>query len=184
MTIIFLPVTPPASIQFAEAPSATPPGLATSLLKQQGSLGRRLSIAALRWNGRHFNPGQPAQCTFFVRAIANEVGINLGVSSRPWDSHLRQPLTPGTVSGLAGLDIYRSTRWVTTVGQLQLGDIVFFKNTYVPPWLTPEQAKTGLTHVGIYVGGGTVIHRPTESSPVERVSVYSREFAVALRLGD
>lgn len=45
--------------------------------------------------------------------------------------------------------------------QLQPGDIVFFKNTY----------KVGISHVGIYVGGGQFIHAPNSRSVVSYASL-------------
>lgn len=146
----------------------------------------RLVKVALSWDGRDFRPGQPAQCTFFVRAVAEEAGIPLVVTKQPWDAQFRQPLTLGTVSGLAGPDVYPSgsTQWIESIDQIQPGDIVFLRGTYTPSWLTPEQARLALTHVGIAVGNGQMIHRPTRSAPVNRVAIDRKRFAVALRLGD
>ena len=47
--------------------------------------------------------------------------------------------------------------------QLQPGDLVFFKNTY----------KRGLSHVGIYVGDGLMIHSSTFGQPVRVVPMGS-----------
>ena len=46
---------------------------------------------------------------------------------------------------------YNSGRRVST-GELQPGDMVFFSNTY----------KRGISHAGIYIGGGKFVHAETE----------------------
>jgi cell wall-associated NlpC family hydrolase len=46
---------------------------------------------------------------------------------------------------------------------LQPGDLVFFANTYMP----------GISHVGIYVGGGQQINAPTEGQSVSIQPVFS-----------
>jgi hypothetical protein len=52
----------------------------------------------------------------------------------------------------------------TRVGRdaLQPGDLVFFANTYMP----------GISHVGIYIGGGQQINAPTEGQPVSVQPVF------------
>lgn len=47
--------------------------------------------------------------------------------------------------------------------QLQPGDIVFFQNTY----------KSGISHVGIYVGDGKFIHSPHSGQVVSYADLYS-----------
>lgn len=47
--------------------------------------------------------------------------------------------------------------------QLQPGDVVFFKDTYT----------TGISHVGIYVGGGQFIHAPHSGAVVSYSDLYS-----------
>jgi cell wall-associated NlpC family hydrolase len=49
--------------------------------------------------------------------------------------------------------------------ELQPGDLVFFKNTY----------RRGLSHTGIYIGGGEFIHAENESTGV-RVSDLDSEY--------
>jgi cell wall-associated NlpC family hydrolase len=46
---------------------------------------------------------------------------------------------------------------------LQPGDLVFFANTYMP----------GISHVGIYIGGGLLINAPTEGQVVSVEPVFS-----------
>lgn len=46
--------------------------------------------------------------------------------------------------------------------QLQPGDLVFFANTYMP----------GISHVGIYIGGGQQINAPTDGQLVSVQSVF------------
>jgi cell wall-associated NlpC family hydrolase len=53
--------------------------------------------------------------------------------------------------------------------QLQPGDLVFF---YSP-----------IHHVGLYVGGGTMIHAPHTGTVVQRAAVYWEYFAGAARPG-
>jgi cell wall-associated NlpC family hydrolase len=47
--------------------------------------------------------------------------------------------------------------------QLQPGDLVFFANTYEP----------GISHVGIYIGGGLQINAPTEGQVVSIAPVFT-----------
>jgi cell wall-associated NlpC family hydrolase len=53
------------------------------------------------------------------------------------------------------------------MNQLEPGDIVFFSNTYMP----------GLSHNGIYIGGGKFIHAADESTGVIITSLSSAYWA-------
>src|SRR5207237_298640 len=48
--------------------------------------------------------------------------------------------------------------------QLTLGDLVFFSGTY--PSTTP------ITHVGLYIGGGRMIHAPSENDVIRVMPVF------------
>jgi cell wall-associated NlpC family hydrolase len=75
----------------------------------------------------------------------------------------------------AGINLPRTSKAQATVGApvsrnaLQPGDLVFF---YSP-----------ISHVGIYIGGGKMVHAPTSGSVVKTVSVDAMgQFAGARRL--
>ncbi|HEY0782405.1 MAG TPA: C40 family peptidase [Thermoanaerobaculia bacterium] len=63
-------------------------------------------------------------------------------------------------------------------GELQPGDLVFFRNTY----------KRGISHVGIYVGDGRFIHAAGKRKGVVvgelAKAYYQRRYIGARRLGD
>lgn len=62
---------------------------------------------------------------------------------------------PRTAAAQYGMG--RSVHW----SELQPGDLVFFSNTYT----------SGISHVGIYAGGGSFLHAPNEGSSVSYSSL-------------
>lgn len=109
--------------------------------------------------GKEFRPGQTEQCCNFVREILQRVGCNVGTTSHPSDG--THPVYPGYANSLAGDDIGAEISFA----DLLQGDIIFFKNTY-GDW--PEGT---ITHIGIFVGDNSFIHRSTSLRPVEHVEI-------------
>jgi cell wall-associated NlpC family hydrolase len=75
----------------------------------------------------------------------------------------------------AGIALPHSSRAQSTLGtqvsrsELQAGDLVFF---YTP-----------ISHVGLYIGNGMMVHARTYGSPVAVTSVDQRGFRFGVRLG-
>lgn len=119
----------------------------------------QLKAIALSWVGKEFNPGQQAQCAYFVRHVLEEAGVNLPLTQEPWDGVA--PTYPGTANSFAGSDI------VERVDDLNEGEIglAFFENTYgdYPPGT--------ITHIGFAIKTDGVLYlvdRPTQSAPVRQ----------------
>lgn len=155
-------------------PATTPDTPATHDLRNTTSTatGSRIAAAAQAWVGRDYNPGEPAQCAYFVRQVLADAGVQLAPE-----------VTTATIDGWwTGIGIANSFgadqgQVIRSIDQLQPGDIVMWANTY-GDW--PDGA---ITHVGIYVGAGQIIDRPTASQPVKLRAVTTfPHFAGAVRL--
>lgn len=90
------------------------------------------------WGGE--TPGKGMDCSGFTKYVFQQIGIQL-----PHSAHMQANL--GT--------------FVPT-SQLQLGDLVFFKNTY------QNNFDNQVTHVGIYIGNGMFVQ---ESSAANRIII-------------
>jgi len=132
----------------------------------------QVSAEATRAAGYHYNQGQTAQCAHFVREIYRRAGIELGVTRQPYDAaavgHSRTGA--GFANSLIGEDIGQI---ITDKSQLKPGDIVAWGGTY------GGYSKDVITHVGIYVGDGMVVDRPTADKPVQLRSIDTFEHFVA-----
>jgi hypothetical protein len=122
---------------------------------------KKLLLVAEDWIGKDFKPGQKEQCCYFVRNCLFEAGLKAGVTLKPSDG---LSTGEGYANSLAGDDIGLK---IEKISSLMPGDLVFFKNTY-GNW--PDGT---ITHIGIYVGNGNFVHRPTASRPVEKADLNS-----------
>ena len=114
--------------------------------------------AAKSWVGRMFNPGVPAQCAVFVRTVFEDAGVNLPVTRHADDN---VPTSAALADSFAGDDVGARV----ALGDLQPADIVMFANTY------GDYPAGTITHVGVYVGDGQMVDRPTSSEPVAQRDV-------------
>lgn len=107
--------------------------------------------------GLHYKVGQSARCADYVDNVLGRANWNTK------DTITKQPLDDLRDTGkymanrFAGPDIGEV---ITDPNKLEIGDIVFFRNTY-GSW-----KKGAITHVGIYVGKGMIVDRGTASAPV------------------
>lgn len=134
---------------------------------------------ALSWVGREFRPGVPEMCMGFVRHVLSEAGKNPGVTKEPSDGIAlkAQGVSPATgfflANSLSGDDIGQKISYQ----DLQPGDIVTFHSTY------GNWGPNVITHVGIAVGNGQMVHRPTRSAPVLKAAINLGNFYEGRRLG-
>ncbi|NET37653.1 MAG: hypothetical protein F6K19_37480 [Cyanothece sp. SIO1E1] len=132
----------------------------------------KIAKAALFWVGKEFQPGVQAQCMVFVRQVLTEVGVETAVTKDPIDG-ITEPMNPAMANSI-GTD---QGEFIKRKQQLEPGDIVFFGGTY------GGYAQDDITHVGIYVGNGEMVDRPTASAPVKRRSIDTfPHFMGAIRL--
>lgn len=135
-------------------------------LAQQPQLSAHVTAQALTWKGVNYKPGQTERCADWVRRVLSEAGVNVGVAK-------------GSAGPLMADSFYdadgRLGQVISVKAQLQPGDIVMFKNTYNGP------GRFGITHVGIYVGDGMMLDRPTASRPVQYRRLSTFKFHSGLR---
>ena len=125
----------------------------------------KIAQAAKKWVGKDFHPGQGEQCMAFVRQVLDEADspIRDAVTADPVDNKAHGLGTSFFLaSSLAGRDL---GEMVDKIANLKPGAIVFFDDTY-------GNYPTGtITHVGVFVGNGKMVHRPTKARPVEEVDL-------------
>lgn len=130
----------------------------------------QIAATAMEWVGKDFAPGAREQCAYFVRHVLNEAGLNVGVTRQPIDGYAT---SEGFANSFYGKDLGQI---INDPSALQSGDIVMFLNTY------GDYPAGTVTHVGIYVGDGMMVDRPTASRPVQHRPISMFKFAGALRI--
>ncbi len=130
------------------------------------------------WVGQDFQPGKEEQCANFIRTVFEEAQVYLGVAQRPWDWSLTQGLEQGPEFANSFFSEEVGSI-VTDINLLEPGDIIGFHSTYQGDF--PEGC---ITHVGLYIGDNTMVHRPTQNLPVTLDPLEGRwrdHFSVAVR---
>lgn len=127
----------------------------------------------------------PASSSSAVQAVINLAYSKIG-SPYVWGAEGPNAfdcsgLTSYVFRNAAGVSLPRTSSAQSGYGQtvskanLQPGDLVFFNTS-----------GSGVSHVGIYVGGGNMVHSPTEGSTVHVTSInssyYSSRFVTAKRV--
>ena len=130
-------------------------------------LSNRLVTQAQSWVGREFKPGQSARCADFVRSVAAEIGVQLPITKDPID---KETPNPETANSFFGNDIGQI---ISDPDQLKPGDLVAFGGTY------GGYPASTITHVGIYIGNGQMIDRPTANEPVKQRPISTFKHFVA-----
>lgn len=110
----------------------------------------KLCAKALGWVGREFQPGRSAQCAAWVSACLLSIGYQ-GEGSFDWRPSEWVP-------DYSGADNGRPMGARVGIKELEPGDLLIWGYTYT--------SQTS-THIGIYVGEGRFVHRPTAARPVE-----------------
>lgn len=134
----------------------------------------KVSETAKAWVGNEFRPDVPEQCMGFVRHVLEQAGHPVAddVTRAPVDGLFTGPML---ASSLAGRDLGYPLVGPEDRDQLRPGAILFWRNTY------GDWAVGTITHVGIYIGSGQFVHRPTKARPVELSSLSSGVWSNLLR---
>lgn len=135
--------------------------------RQPRNISSEVAHNALEWAGKSYKPGESFRCQDFVNHVLDQtypdLANRIGTSRNPVDGMESGPLL---ASRFAGSDVSQRV----SLKDAQPGDIVVFTNTFKDE-NGREYPKGTITHVGIYVGDGKMVHRPTSDRSVELTSV-------------
>lgn len=140
--------------------------------------GDRIAAAARGWAGRDYRPGVRERCAEWVRVVLSEASVTpapevTAMSLDGWNE--------GTGPAMANSFGPDQGEAVARVEDLAPGDVVMFLDTY-GDWTAKPGFPGVITHVGIYVGNGQIVDRPTASAPVQLRAVTTFRFGGAVRL--
>jgi cell wall-associated NlpC family hydrolase len=134
------------SALYVDARPATEPSTAEKQAGEQAELGQAMANFALSYVGYPYAAGGNSAYGFDCSGFTQFVYINM----LGWDiGH-----------GVEGQPA--SGYWVDW-GYWMPGDLIVFQNTY----------KAGVSHVGIYIGEGQIVHAENEATGVTISSIYS-----------
>jgi peptidoglycan hydrolase-like protein with peptidoglycan-binding domain len=157
------PSTPSAKPPVQNAPSAPVAQPTPQPAPQpQRDIGMDIADTAKSWAGKSYKPGETERCQDFVNHVLNQTAPGLankiGTTRQAQDG-----LESGEylASRFSGSDVAKKI----PVSEARPGDIVMFKNTY------GNYPAGTITHVGIYVGDGMMVDRPTANAPVKMRSI-------------
>ncbi len=117
---------------------------------------------AKSWVGHRYRASEAEQCANFVRRVAREAGIALPVAERPFDLGLTRELPQGPAFANSFFSVIGGR--LLGFGDLKRGDLVAFRDTY-----EGDFPAGCITHVGIWMGEGTIVDRPTVDGPVREL---------------
>lgn len=126
-------------------------------------IGGEIAQNAREWAGKSFKPGERERCQDFVNSVLNQTSPGLadtiGTTRQAQDG-----MASGVnlASRFSGGDVAKKI----PLSEALPGDIVMFKGTY-----GEYRGTDVITHVGIYVGDGMMVDRPTANEPVKLRSV-------------
>ncbi|GAA5524434.1 hypothetical protein Maes01_00991 [Microbulbifer aestuariivivens] len=162
------------------ASAQTKEGTIAEAVAPMQSMATRVVAKALQWSNQEYRVGTAEQCMNWTREVlVAACGAHFATleTQKPWDGHLLgegDQLLPEHVDSLAADEFGQK---ITSIKDLQPGDLVFLKNTY------GDWAEGVLTHVGIALGDGDYIHRMTSNKGIVKVeAIPSADFDSGIRL--
>lgn len=141
--------------------------LAKGAIASASASGEAVANKAKVWVDKDFKAGVEAQCAVFVRAVLKSAGVNVGVTTKPWDAETGGHNGPAMARSFFGNDMGER---ISNPKDAQPGDIVGFTGTY-----GIYKGTRAISHVGIIVETEPkllMIDRSTMSAPVRKRPVF------------
>lgn len=138
------------------------------VMVSSSAIGATVAEKAKAWAGRDYRPGVKERCAEWIRVVLKEAGIEI-------------PTAVGSAGPLMADSFHapEQGQMILDPAKLQPGDIVMFSNTYNGGGRFLNGGR--ITHVGIYVGDGMMVDRPTAFGAVKHRAISTFKFNSALR---